>query len=360
MEAILHAAGKLIGIELCDPVDLGGSDRSTVLRCRTPTGGSVVVKAYPDSPEARQGFAAEAAGLSLQLAGPRLLGTDGDTPLLVMEDLGEAPTLADVLLGEDPKAAADGLLIWARTLGSLAAESVPRRAELARLWARYSRDTKPWENTRWIAAGAAALLDSLAAEGIPAPRGLAEELAGLGQDLHEEYAAFTPGDTCLDNNLLTPQGLRLIDFEHSGFAPVFLTAAYCRMPFPSCWCVFRLPAGLAIEIEEALREQVVPVYPALAEDAVWETGMRRAVAAWTLEVTAWLLPRTKEDRPMHLSRPSPTPRQVMRSRWEAAAALTEFPALAETMRLLLRQVAAGWDAPPLPEYPAFRPVRSAT
>jgi hypothetical protein len=36
-----------------------------------------------------------------------------------------------------------------------------------------------------------------------------------------------------------------------------------------------------------------------------------------------------------------------------ASTMEELPALAETMRLLLREVAASWDAPPLPGYPAF-------
>ncbi|MBR7830097.1 hypothetical protein KDK95_27590 [Actinospica sp. MGRD01-02] len=360
MDTILRVAGELIGTALSDPVDLGGSARSRVLRCRTESGGSVVVKAYAEGPAARRGFAAEAAGLSLRLAGPRLLATHSDTPLLVMEDLGAAPSLADVLLGGDPRAAADGLLIWARTLGKLAAESVRRRESLTRLWTQHGGDTMSWQTRRWVDVGATALRDALTAAGIPAPDGLAGELAGLGQDLHDAYPAFTPGDTCLDNNLLTVEGLRLIDFEGACFAPVFLTAAYCRMPFPSCWCVFRLPAGLATEIEQAFREQVTEAYPALADDAVWEKGVARAVAAWTLEVTEWLLPLTAQDEPLHSTRPAPTPRQVLRHRWEAAAAIAEFPALARSMRLLLNNVAATWDASPLPEYPAFRPLRPHT
>jgi hypothetical protein len=39
---------------------------------------------------------------------------------------------------------------------------------------------------------------------------------------------------------------------------------------------------------------------------------------------------------------------VLRHRWEVASTLEEFPAFAETMRLLLREVAGGWEvAPPL-------------
>lgn len=355
MEPILRAASDLVGTELSDPIELSGSGRSRVLRCRTEAGGTVIVKAYADKPGARRGFASEASGLSLGLAGPRLLGTDDDVPLLVFEDLGDAPSLADVLLGDDPAAAVEGLLTWARSLGQVAAESVHRRDELDRLWTRYSRGLQQRTTENWMAAAFAALLKSFADHGLAMPPGLAEELDGIGYALADDYEAFTPGDTCLDNNLLTPDGLRLIDFESASYSSVFLTAAYARMPFPSCWCAYRLPADVAAQTEAAYREQLTATYPALADDAVWEAGIRRAVAAWTIDVTVWLHPRTIQNDQFTPTRaPGLTPQQVLRHRWQTAAELTEYPALAETMRTLLHEAAADWTVPPLPEYPAFR------
>ncbi|MDP9864176.1 hypothetical protein [Streptosporangium brasiliense] len=354
VDLILRAAGTLLDTELFDPVDLGGSTRSTVLRCRTAAGGSVIVKSFSNEPEGLRSFTSEAAGLSLQLAGPALLGVDAAVPLLVMVDLGSAPTLADVLLGDDPKAAAEGLLTWARGLGRLAAESVRRRADLAQLRIRYDKGMASWEDEPWIEQNAADLLALLTGTGIAVPRELAGELAEIGTAIGKEYPAFTPGDTCPDNNLLTPEGLRLIDFEAACFQSVFLTAAYCRMPFSTCWCVFRLPPGLAEEIEQAFRAEIVAAYPVLAEDTVWQAGMRRATAVWTVDATVALLPRTLEDGPLHRTRrPVPTRRQLLRHRWEMASTIEEFPALAETMRLLLQKVAGGWDAAPLPGYPSF-------
>ncbi|MEU9833087.1 hypothetical protein AB0D67_16295 [Streptosporangium sp. NPDC048047] len=363
MEAILRAASEAAGVELSDPVDLGGNPRSTVLRCRTAGGGSVVVKAYAAEPDALYGFTAEAAGLSLGLAGPELLGVDPAVPLVVMSDLGTAPTLADVLLGDDPEDAADGLLAWSGGLGRLAAASVPHRADFTELRARYGglmadrarHGAPPVEDEPWIPALAPRLSELLDELGLAAPPGLAEDLALAGTVEHDEYPAFTPGDTCPDNNLLTDDGLRLIDFESAAYESVFLTAAYCRMPFSSCWCVFTLPDGMAEKIEETYRAEVVTIYPALADDAVWNAGVRRAVAVWTAHTTTFLLPRvTEEDRLMHRTRrPVATMRQVIRHRWETASALTEFPAFAETMRLLLREVAGPWKVTPLPGYPAF-------
>ncbi|WP_067143438.1 hypothetical protein [Microtetraspora malaysiensis] len=353
MDSILRAAADLLGTELSDPIDLGGSRRSTVVRCHTASRGSVIVKAFSGEPEGLRSFASEAAGLSLRMAGPELFAVDTAVPLLVMEDLGDAPTLADLLLGDDPEAAAAGLLAWARGLGRLAAGSVPKRADLARLRARYDKGVPSWEDEPWIEQNSAGLLDLLGQTLITVPEGLAGELAEIGT-VGAECPAFTPGDTCPDNNLLTPDGLRLIDFEFACFQSVFLTAAYCRMPFSTCWCVYRLPTGLAEEIEHAFRAEVVNAYPELADDAVWQAGVRRAVAVWTVDATVALLPRTLEDGPLHPTRrPVPTRRQLLEHRWAMASTLEEFPALAATMRTLLGEIAGGWGTPPLQGYPSF-------
>ncbi|WP_329561717.1 hypothetical protein [Kitasatospora sp. NBC_01266] len=358
MHEILRTASALLNRQLSDPVDLGGSPRSTVLRCRTDEGGSVVVKAFTDEAEARRSFTAEAAGLALGVAGPELLAADRDLRLLVMADLGGAPTLADLLLGADPKAAERGLLDWARGLGRLAAATTGRRAEFAELWARYDLGLCSWEDEPWAAENAAALPGVLRAAGVTPAPGLAAELARIGTAGGERYPGFTPGDTCPDNNLLTDDGLWLIDFEAAGYQSVFLTAAYCRMPFSSCWCVFELPPGLAAEIERTYRAEVVAGYPELAEDALWQAGLAAAVAVWTVDLTVRLLPRAlAADAPMHRTRrPVATRRQVLRQRWERAADLPGLPALTATMRRLLGELADGWDVAPLPGYPAFEPL----
>ncbi|WP_051969805.1 hypothetical protein [Kitasatospora azatica] len=355
MNEILRLAGDLLGRQLTEPVDLGGSRRSAVLRCRTTDGASVIVKAFDEQADARRAFAGEAAGLSLGLAGPELLAVDPDARLLVMADLGAVPTLADLLLGDDPKAAERALLEWSRGLGRLAVRSVAHRAEFAEHWARYDPGMPSWDEDPWVEQNAARLPGVLAMAGLDPAPGLAEELARIGTAGGERYPAFTPGDTCPDNNLITPDGLRLIDFEGAGYVSVFLTAAYCRMPFATCWCVFELPPELAAEAEQAYRAEVVQAYPELAEDALWSAGMEQAIAVWTVDVTVRALSRAlTEDWLRHPTRrPVPTMRQLLRHRWEQAATLTGHPAFAETMRRLLREVADGWDLPPLGGYPAL-------
>src|SRR5262249_61370935 len=117
-----------------------------------PDGGTVVVKAYPDSGEGAESFAAEAAGLAFTAdvrAGPQLLAASPQHRMIVMTDLGTWPSLADVLLTGTPAAAEAALLDWARACGKLAVTAAGRQAEHAGLLAAHasrpqSREAGPW------------------------------------------------------------------------------------------------------------------------------------------------------------------------------------------------------------------------
>ncbi|MFL6111860.1 MAG: hypothetical protein ACJ786_10970 [Catenulispora sp.] len=349
MEAteILKAASTLLGTELADPVDLGGSNRSTVLRARRPDGGTVILKVHAEW----NGFAVESgglkfAGLTFPGLGPRLLAADAGNRLIAMEDLGAVSSLADLLLGGDLEAARAGLVEWAATYGRLAARSAGRESELgvgAAPGVRETVDKLP------------GLLDSME---IAPPAGLAADLDAVAELDHDRFPIFSPGDICPDNNLLTADGLRPIDFEHSGFHSVFLDAAYARMPFSTCWCVFRLPKTFAQEAERAYRDEVVAAHPELADDQIWRPGVRLASVAHVLYMTPFLLPSVwDEDRPMHRLRSTATVRQILRYRWESSATALErageLPAVAAVFRAQLAAT-AHWQAPDLPDYPAFR------
>lgn len=335
--ALLAAASAAAGTTITEPVDLGGSDRTTVLRCRTADGTTVVVKAHHDhSPY----FAAEAAGLAFTSQGPRLLAVDPTARLLVMSDLGTAPSLADALLGTSPEAATFALSAWATCYGRIAAETAGRRAEFEKLRASYGPvvdEPPPVER----------FAEALAALGVPAD--------DLDLKPPDAFEVFSPGDICPDNNMILPDGMRVLDFEGAGYHSVFLDVAYTRMPFATCWCVYALPAGLAERVETAYRTQVVTVYPELADDTLWRSGVRQAIDWWTVDITAALGARAaRADVPMHPHRrPVPSARELLRYRWQHAAENGHGP-LTGTFRRLLAAT-RHWEVDPLPGYPAFTP-----
>jgi hypothetical protein len=361
--AAVAAGSAALGTPLTDPVPLAGSARSAVLRCRDGAGATVVVKSYPQDDYGAASFAAEAAGLALTGAsglGPRLLAADEASLTVVMSDLGDAPSLADVLLGGSAAAAAAAaLLSWAGALGRLAVHAAYRESEHARLLAQYLAGrpgnrllAELGDRIRGVAARAALL-------GVPEPAGLAAELAAVaGLTRATRYRVFSPGDACTDNNQVAPDGVRFLDYEDAGFHSVFLDAAYLRMPFSTCWCVFRLPAGLAAEAEADYRSAVCRVHADLTDDAVWQRGVRQAMAAWTMNSMGWLLNQALAgNAPLSEDRPAPGARQLLRHRWRVLAAeLTaagELPALTALVTDLLAATES-WQVPELGPYPALR------
>jgi len=363
VDDLLAAASAALGATLTDPEDLGGSERSAVRRCRLAGGGTVVVKNYPGTAPGAESFTAEAAGLTLAaqaVAGPRLLAASPPARLVVMSDLGTAPSLADVLLTGSAAAAEAALLDWVRACGELAAAIAGQQPELAALLAAHGAEPAADGSAHWLERRIFQIPALLGELSISAPAGLAgdlAEVAGLVRPGQPEV--FSPGDICPDNNLLTAGGVRFVDFESAEFHSVFLDAAYLRMPFSTCWCVFRLPERIGRAAEAAYRAQVCRVFPDLASDDRWLPGVRRAMAAWTLHAMTYLLGRSMAaDKSMiDDGRAAPTARQLLRYRWRRLLAelepAGELAALCALARVLLAAT-DHWQVPELPLYPAFR------
>jgi hypothetical protein len=369
--AAVAAGSRASGRQLSAPVKLTGSDRSVVLRCADEAGGTVVVKTYPADGDGPSSFAAEAAGLTVTGdtgVAPQLLAADLSSLTVVMSDLGSAPSMADVLLRGSADAAGSALLEWAEACGGLSAATIRRRDDFETMKSRYLAG-RPHESyairLRDRVLGAGERVAKLAAwpenglTGVRVPGQIEADLRVVADAIApNRYPVFTPGDICPDNNLITAGGIRFLDFETADVYSVFLDAAYIRMPFSTCWCVFRLPAQVATATEAVYRSQIAAVHPQLADDATWQAGVRCAVAAWSLSSMYWLLPRSVEqDEPMNPEDHSPRRRQLMRYRWQVLATELEsaqtLPALAELARSLLAAT-EGWHAADLPLYPAFR------
>ncbi len=363
MDDVLAAAAAALGTDLADPVDLGGSERSAVRRCRLPDGGTVVVKSYPATPDGAGSFTAEAAGLAFtgdSGVRPRLLAASAPARLVVMTDLGSGPSLADLLLGGPGGQAAASLLGWARACGELALATAGRQAELAELRAAYLTGPADWGAVHWLQRRIAELPGLLTELSVPLPPGLAADLADVATILQSgRHEVFSPGDICPDNNMLAAGALKFVDYESAEFHSAFLDAAYLRMPFSTCWCVFRLPERLARSAETAYRKLVSGIYADLANEQVWRSGMRRAVAAWTMHAMTYLLYRSlAADRPMiDDGRAAPTARQLLRHRWQQLLAELEPSGELPSLHALATQLLARtehWQVPELPRYPAFR------
>lgn len=362
-------------IRLADPEDLGGSDRSTVLRARvaeTPFSlpKNLVVKHYGPraGAQAAESFAREAVSYQLFTAlteedrmCPELFAHDANERVLVLEDLGRSPTLADKLLGRDAAAAERSLLSLARSLGRMHATTAGREADFDALMRRFGTrcgaDPVVADVQQALTELPDLLADTAGVRDRAVDGAIAEQIRWLLEGSRRR--AFSPSDLCPDNNMITSKGVRFLDFEGGGVRDVLLDAAYLRVPFPSCWCAFALPPGMSEAMVAAWRAEVSGMWPEFALDEVLLPQLLDAQLFWVYVSTWWFLPREGEmaDRiDAHL--PSPRRGAALSARWARLA--EDARRLDKTWLVDYAHAVAGgladWfsDEAALAPYPAFR------
>ncbi len=268
-------------ITLVAPEDLAGSGPATVVRARVVSSSfalprTLVIKHYPDQPSSgADPFAQEAVSYQLFTAlapdermCPELLAHDGRDRVLVLEDLGRTPTLEDKLYARDSRAAERALLSWARSLGRLHASTAGREADFNALLRRLGGPAKtdPGGRDELYSRVPVVIQQRL---GIPASDEVLAQVAdALEQSASAGFRAFSPVELSPDNNLVTGESVRFLDFEYGCVRSALVDAAHLRLPFASWPDALALPAGMSEAMVAAWRAEVVGVWPALADDEV--------------------------------------------------------------------------------------------
>src|SRR5262249_47360218 len=146
---------------------------------------------------------------------PRLLASNLDANLLVLEDLAPRVPLAAVLQDGDPGTAKIGLSAFARALGELSAATVGHEETYyARRSALGPVDPQA-ERERFMGSGWTETRGYMEALGV-APSGQVEtELAAVVAELADPgpFLAFSNGDAGSNNFLVENGDGRIIDFE---------------------------------------------------------------------------------------------------------------------------------------------------
>jgi hypothetical protein len=316
---------------------------------------------------------------------PRLLAACDDPALVLIEDAGMGASVADRLMGDDPGEATAAVLRWAEAVARIQAATLRMgtdfRSRLAALAATAQPDGgtdvyrdrfAPQRAVGWkvaitqpasdevIADAFGGLRDGLAPLGVTAgPEALAELRAIAGR-LRADSAglrgpgALTPCDTCPDNNVETPDGLVLIDFESAEFRHVAWEAAYLTVPWPTCWCSWRMPDAVARSALARWRTTIEPeLAPAVA--AMLGDAIRDATVAWALITAGWFLAAAHRDQPLGPGGTlRPGSRMLVQHRLGVAAAADPAGILGGLATSALDATRAAWGDCPLPLSPAWR------
>jgi hypothetical protein len=311
----------------------------------------------------------------------RLLGCGDDPPLVVLEDLHDGPSVADLLLANDPAAAERAVIDWATTVGTLQAASAGLGDQFrARLTARARGgiDAPDARNSsapvdllaNWLSETAESLEALLRPLGVRPGTAALKELRALTPALDPPASTrggLVAGDTCPDNALYVGGRLTLIDFEAAAHRHVAWEAAYLIVPWPTCWCSWALPEKVAQRALTTWRQTVARAIPTVTAES-FADDLARAVIAWTFVSLMFLLPRAiaepdsnSSPRPLGSStaRPRPDPRSLVVHRLQVAAAYrTEVvPALRDLAGQVHDACVRHWGQHELELAPAFRAAR---
>jgi hypothetical protein len=135
---------------------------------------------------------------------------------------------------------------------------------------------------------------------------LAASLSDVG------HQALSPADVCPDNNLLTDDGCRLIDFEWSEVRHAAWDAAYLAVPWPTCWCSWLVPDATAERALDAYRAAAAEGIPYVATDA-FSVDVATARVCWALVTVSWSLTAAlREEQTPHPASPGTRPRMQHR------------------------------------------------
>jgi hypothetical protein len=355
------ARALLPGVRLHSADVLGGSERSDVQRVRAEWPGqpetALIVKTFVDAGESWVREAAALATAPREAPTAQLVAEGSAPPIVVMSDVGIGPSVADALLARDFDAGAEAVLSWAQAIATLHRSTLGSREEFRTALAHRAGDL-PVSETRMLAAAddAARLLEQGCFDlDVRVPSGSLAELRDLPRRLNGDHAAaLSPHDACPDNNVRVGDALTLIDFEGAQWRHIAWDVAYLSVPWPSCWCSWRMPGDVAGRALERYRTTIEDELP-YVRTPEFRQDVSSAATGWALISTSWFLPKALADDPPATdpAKLTPTRRAMILHRLYGACRSAELPALAELADRLRARLVERWGEVPLGYAPAF-------
>jgi hypothetical protein len=332
-------------VTLIDPVDLGGSGRTVVLRVRVGENPfqlprTLVIKQVRESAReltTRTGLGAgddtaflrEAVSYQFSTAlatdsrpGPALIAYDLAERLLVLSDLGDAAPFTSLLAHPDSSSVTNSLMAMAQALGRMHAATVGREDDFGALLSRVGVGGTVDGLSAQVADAIAVVPNLLSTElGVTVPGSVAGAVARSARLFGPGgMRAFSPSDLCPDNVTVNDEGVRFMDYEWGGYRDATLDVAYNLLSYPGCLCRLELTHERASAMVDAWRAEVVGIWPQLASDEVLNAKLFDAQLIWLWLTTYWFLPeddtRNAALREHHLSVPRS---QALIVRWTIMA-----------------------------------------
>ena len=285
--------------QLTDPEKLSGTGATTVLRLRVANNPvfphrSVVVKYSPESNDEVDDAAFLREVVAYQFTtslsedvrpGPVLLGYDIERRTLILSDVGNGETFADLLDQSDDEARVRLLRNLGTSLGKMHAGTAGAETSFNILLARMLRSI---DGAREIQIQREAMLENRIEEGVDIIRQMGidvpADVAAVAETvqvrmLHGGSRAFTPFDLSPDN-IIFAERAQFLDYEWAGFRDVVADIAGVIAGFPQYISARPISEHETAVFVEAWVAEVGDVWPSVLNHDTLQARITAALIGW--------------------------------------------------------------------------------
>jgi len=301
--------------QLVDVERLDGSGLADVFRARVVNNPffqhrSVVVKHSPatgdelaDAAFLRETVAYQfATSLSEEVRpGPVLLGYDTAQRILIISDLGDGRTLADLLQDADPETHVDLLRRLGRALGKMHAGTADDEDAFNVLFQRMTRSRKNAANLqllrdRLLSHRIRIGVEFLENAGIEIPGEVRFAATNVRTRLlRGGMRAFTPFDLTPDNVIQTDNSFHFLDYEWAGFRDVTFDVAFVVARFPVFLAAQPFNAEATEAFVDAWVSEVRGIWPSVEHPDTLQARITAGLIGWAMSSVAMLDPVSPAD-----------------------------------------------------------------
>ena len=300
---------------------------------------------------------------------PSVYGIDREEGAIAIEDLGEHPTVQDILLNGSEAAARQALRMLAILLADINGASMGHESQYYSIRDKFGPRPYRSRHGNWceiggcigisdgLAARLSSIESSLKAVGLSMSKEFESEFTELAAVLRHpgNWLAYVH-DTYPANYLIIDQAIRAVDFGACGYQHASINCACARMYFPFGSCVNRIPDDVVIDFESSYRSRLTKYTDIVANDADFYKAIACGCAYVLITCDDWSVELGfVDDREEELC----TRRQRALTHFRSFIAIAESSgyllAMARTARNYLDRLLQLWGGvDPLPLYPAFR------
>jgi hypothetical protein len=216
--------------------------------------------------------------------GPRLYASDADQRMMIVEDLGQGPSLQDVLMSGEAATGTFHLTALGGMLGRIQEATSHRSDAFTVMQATLGVSSALCGGSMDVRNLIPLLHECLDALSVAPNEGFDGAVAVVGEAMIEDprWRTFAHFDAGPHNCITRGRTLKLIDFEFAGLGNGLIDLVGARMAFPVAYHGRRVPEVVVDALESNYRVERLASVPAAGDDTFFRTELARACAHWAL------------------------------------------------------------------------------